>query len=105
MPGYIIKHVLPDGSTAGYHADSGCTVTDSRDEAKYGGSDLSRAQEWLKVVRKNFESVWGLETSEHGGGPEYREWSGWKGFRLEDIETVLEEVPVPQRIGMRVIPM
>ncbi len=93
MPTYVIKHVLPDETTAGYHADSSCTVVTTLKFAKpILTDDVAIAEDWLRVVRQNFEYVWGMETSEEGGGPEYRAHKIWKGHALTEIKTILEEI-------------
>lgn len=95
MPMYCIKHVLPGGTVAGYHADSGCTVVKSRENAKPADVTPEQAAGWLRQVRENFEYIWNLETSEYGGGPVYRAHPCWKGHSLDQIQTVLEEVTDP----------
>lgn len=99
MPAWIIKHVLPDGSVAGYHADSFCSIADSPGDAKIAVNN--NAEEWLKIVRKNFEFNWNDEEV----GPGYRSFEIWKGHNLEEIKTVLEEVPVPEHRCLRIIPI
>jgi len=92
MMSYCIKHVLPDGTIAGYHADSCCTIVSSKTDAKkFADATPIQANKWLHQVRKNFEYVWSLETSESGGGPDYRACPCWKGHSLDQIQTVLEE--------------
>lgn len=86
MPIYSIKHVLPDGSIAGYHGDSACSVVQKKNLAKTTSDMTSeKAAQWLQTVRQNFEFVWGDE--------EYRASPCWKGHSLEQIKTELEERP------------
>jgi hypothetical protein len=93
MPTYVIKHVLPDESTVGYHADTFCTVVPTLELAKpMLTDDVSIANVWLRVVRKNFEYIWGMEASEFGGESKYSEDKIWKGHLLEEITTVLVEI-------------
>jgi len=88
---YVIKHVLPNGETAGYHTDSGCLVTSTVEIAKrYENRTDEEVAEQLQIVRENFEYVWNLRTSENGGGPNYRNLPRWQGCSLEQIQTVIE---------------
>lgn len=92
MKNYIIKHVLSDGTVAGYHADSCCTIVRDAAKAKKALETPKGAQKWLKTVRKNFEFMWSERASDIGGGPRYRKCPCWKGHSLEQIETVLEVI-------------
>ena len=93
MPTYCIKHVLPDGTTAGYHGDSCCTVVADKARAKtIVKSSEADVAEYVRTVRENFEHVWSQKTSEYGGGPEYRAWEGWRGHSIDQIRTEIELV-------------
>ena len=88
----IIKHVLPDGTTAGYHGDSFCSIASEARRAKSITTESSqneRAQKWIANVRRNFEGIWNDEESSH-----YKSYLIWKGYSLQEIQTVFEELPV-----------
>lgn len=84
---FVVKHVLPDGTTAGYHADSTCTVSRKRDGAKEyeDHGDSKNVAEQLEVVRGNFEYVWSVSEK-------YRNYEIWRGFELNQIRTEAEIV-------------
>lgn len=88
---YVIKHVLPNGEVAGYHADSCCTIVKTAERAKRC-SGTSEAAKWLKTVRHNFEFAWSDKSNDIGGGSRYRNFACWKGHSLEQIRTELEVV-------------
>jgi hypothetical protein len=91
MPAYRIKHVLPDGTVAGYHADGFCNITLIPANAKLALTNLREASAWLLTTRRNFEYVWKSELGEDGGDSDYRALTIWQGCTLDQIKTVLEE--------------
>lgn len=90
---FVIKHVLPDGSTAGYHMDSGCSITGKKERAKqYNAVNEAEIQEQLKVTRKNFAFAWDDASTDLNGGERYRKLECWKGYPLDQIQTVAEKI-------------
>ncbi len=85
---YIIKYILPDGSVV-YHCDVFCMVSKNIEEAKrytYDSFWTTEPAAQLAIVRGNFEQAW----NDAECGSEYRGWLLWKGYSLEEIQTVTE---------------
>lgn len=89
MPAYCIRHVLPDGTIAGYCGDPKCAVTTWKGLARIIVRRPEEAGKWLDAVRENLEQLWELPTR---SGPVLRLLPEWKGYSLEQIRTELELV-------------
>lgn len=94
MPVYCIKHVLPDGTIAGYHQDHLCNITGSAGQAESFSATPAQAEKRLAGVRKAFEDLWKNDDDDDWGIESlFPNWGCWKGFPLDQIQTVLEECP------------
>jgi len=92
MPNYRIAYKLPDGSLAGYHGDSFCSITQKPERAKVSrASQRENAEEWLKIVRRNFSGMWEAGEENSGFSDEYKTSPIWKGHGPSDIRIELEE--------------
>jgi hypothetical protein len=92
MPNYRIIYKLPDGTIAGYHADSVCTITQNPELAKVS---KNRSQEsavvWMKTVRRNFSQAWQSGEEFHGFSDEYKNNPIWKGHGPDKISIEVEK--------------
>ena len=92
---YIIKHILPDGSVW-YHCDTTCAVNELAKNAKRYAYDefyTTEPSDQLARVRKNFEHRWKENVMFGfvlGASDEYRNAPCWKGYSIEEIQTVTE---------------
>lgn len=87
---FILKYLLPDGTLAGYHADSCCTVTTKKRSAKVYNSRPRRRScninKQIAIVRENFNYVWKTVK-------EYRSYPIWQGTKSsKKIEIEAEKI-------------